>query len=254
MTHFRSTYGPTFSPTYDAFASGDPIVGGENNSAAWTPLSLTGLQHYYVADNIPPSGIEGDNDIILIPDSKGAVDAVQATEANKPDYATSAILSGHHVSSHPSGETFVRTVPFTAISQPFTAFVVCSKSANDALDAVIGGSNTRWFFRFISTTGVELYAGAGGPSASFTSAINTKYGVVAVFNGTTCKLRINGVAISMGATDCGANTATDFTVGAEITGSGQPFHGVIAESGIISGDLTTRPGELAALEAWFGRY
>lgn len=229
-------------------------VGGRGHRGgggdSWTPLSLPGLLHYWRVESPTYTTIEGDNDIISIVDRKGTDNLVQATEANKPDYVTSATLKSRPASRHPGGSTTFLTATLGAsIAQPFSAWVVCSRSVADAFNAPIGSTANRFFLRFESTTSVGIYAGGAAATQAFASAINTRYAMLGVFAGVASKIRINGASVYAGATNIGAFAMTELNLGVETPGLGD-FHGDITEVIVCSGDLTANAYHLAKLEAW----
>lgn len=217
------------------------------------PLAISSTAHYWTfSDGV---SVEIDNDVNALLDSKGHDALFQTTsEGSKPDFVVSSPTLGNQPAARfpVAGDNFLQSFATmgTVVPQPCIAWAVCSKSANDANNTIIGGVTTRWFLRFNGTSQIELYAGGTGAVAAFTSAIGVRYGIVAVLNGPSSQIWVNGVQIYAGATNIGSNSITDFMIGREAF---SPFAGDVAEAGACSG---ASGADVAALNAWMmsGRF
>lgn len=238
------------SAAFGAARHGSSFRGGIGGGAAaiWTPAQLTNIEHWYRAD----LGTIISGAYSATPDRVGTSDATQATSTARPSEATANGRDAYGcVDAH-----YLATAQFTDIPQPFT--VIGAVMLDDAADISTfsgGGVNgtSRWFLRFNGGTSVELFAGTlAAVTYSYTTA--TKYTLVAVFNGASSKLRINGTSVTTTAS-VGTALCHDMAIGRENdTVSSRWMHGRINESGIVSGDLTANATELARLEDYYGSH
>jgi hypothetical protein len=242
-----------------ATGEGGPITSdsGTVSTSTGGPTSLESIVHYWSLSRDVTS--ELDDDVAQVDDQVGADHLAQTDEASKPDLvAAVASLGGKPASLHGvGGRTYLRKAVLAApLAQPFTVWAVVSvPTAPDwnGYKSILGSVSNRWFVRANGGSQIEINAGGGALGIGPISMTNaTRYGIIAVFNGSQSKIRVNGVTIYAGAGAVGSNPLTDFILGDEMPG-GLHFTGHIAEAGACSGDLIADISELGILEEWIAQ-
>jgi hypothetical protein len=237
---------PIRSPIGSPLRSGLPWDEAGGGSAPWTPADLSTLAHWYRGTDV----ILASTKITTFTDLEGSDSLVQATDASRPVYSASiATLGGKPGGVFTAASTHFIRDGFTAIPQPFTIVVAWSQSVIGATKNILGGTlGARIFIRSTAANAVEFFAG-GTLATTQTVAADTSYRGVFVFNGTSSKVRVNGVSRYSGAGNVGANSISDLTLGLEASGTDY-LDGSIAEAMVLSGDLIADAASLAALETY----
>lgn len=169
--------------------------------------------------------------------------------------------SGDTAASYTGGANTV--VPFQpalnpSTTSPFTVEFWSNPSASDNDDAAVSnrthsGNRTGWvFFQRDAVTGwnFRMYNGASGNTAwditGGTAVIGAWTHVVAVYDGTSPKLYVNGVSVGSATGPGGYNVSipsTNFSIGAHDTGA-SPYAGALDETAIYGTALT--PAQILA--------
>lgn len=199
-----------------------------SNVAAWTPASLTGLRSWYDASNaasITSSGgaVSQWNDL-----SGNGYHLVQGTGANQPITGTTTI-NGLNVIVFSDD---YMDAAIGDIAQPTTVYfaghLTAAKSGVfDSTDS--GGTKRNHVYVEETSTRWRMYAGTDVDSGD--NAANVDYQGVAVFNGASSALYINGVSIA--ASDVGSMNLSGFRLGwnCVLTGA-YSYHGSFGEVAI----------------------
>jgi hypothetical protein len=223
--------------------------GGRPPSApAWSPLDLTAMQHFYRGDDV----VTASGAIATHVDMEASSDLEQATAGLRPAYsATIASLNNQPggVYTRASLQWMRVGSTFAAVAQPFTVVLAWSHASIGVVQAIAGGSlGARWFIRASAANNLEFHAGVGTLATSTTVATATSYTGIFVFNGTSSKARVNGASVYAGATNVGAASASDVTVGRELVAD--HLDGSVAEVALLSGDLIADATNLALYESY----
>ena len=221
------------------------------SAASFTPADITGIAHWWRGTDVVDDGTDIVSWTNLI---SGRPAQTQSTPSKRTAYSVSTPTLGQ-----PGGIALAadkaeyRATYATSISQPFSVVVAFSfDSLPGTYSSLIGGAGGAagggsWFFRREGAA-LQLFAG-GAPvnTTGHTNAIDTAYTAIAVLNGASSKIRINGVSRYAGATNIGAAATGDAYLMSEAFING--FDGEFCEAMIISGDVTTG-GQLADLESY----
>lgn len=199
-----------------------------------SPADLTDQIAWFSGDTL---GAEGSS-IASWTDSYGV--AGDMTASSQP---VVAVVNGVKVARFTSD--LLSTAAFAAISQPITIALLASHSNVSSYHIAVGGD--------YATSEARVYTNAGrwiGTAGSYCSstvlgaAIGTFETVVMIFDGTSSKIRVNGVETAAAA---GANGLTRLHVGAGSTGV-FPWAGDIAEVVVVGHALNGT--EITDLESY----
>lgn len=177
-------------------------------------------------------------------------DLVQATASKQPLLVRDE-QNHRSVVRFDGSNDFLRSVAFSALSQPRTIYAVAKNTSNAAIRTLLDGiaSGNRHTINYQTSGNLLIYAGS-----SLNSGVNAGLGwniVTAQFNGGSSIIRRNGAQENTGAV--GSNTLTGFTVGALYDDS-LPFTGDVAAILVCSGAHTTLQMKQieSFLKGWYG--
>lgn len=183
--------------------------------------------------------------IALWEDQVSGYDVIQATTANQP-LAVRDELNHRTVARFDGSNDYLRSVAFSALSQPKTIYAVAKNTSNAAnrfiLDGIASGNRHAIYFP-ITTGNVEIYAGT-----QLNSGVAAGLGwniITAQFNGGSSLIRRNGTQENTGA--AGSHTLTGYTIGAQYDNS-FPFIGDVYALLVGSGAHSTV--NMQRVEAW----
>lgn len=218
-------------------------------SSVWTPASLPGIRHWYNTDS--GNYLLNGSDIETYYDLIGTAD-LTAGAGDRPAYSATAMGVGKPGASFDYANTEAMSVVLpTAIPQPFS--IACAVRWTGAgaggTPCAIGGSLTRYFLRRNNATqAIEFHAGVGTVSTPAMIALNTTYVVVIVANGTSSRIRVDGVTRFAASTNIGSNACSNIILGNEALAS---YHdGAFGEAIFLAGDVSANQTDLVAIEQY----
>ncbi len=223
------------------------------DDGAWTPGASAALNVWYRLGDPGALTLVG-SDIDRAFDMGGSSDALAGSAPARPVLTSPLpILEQPGASFVRANSDFLDTSGVGAISipQPFTVVMsVAFTTAPATLQEPCGDVATWWMDTFGGN--LRIFGGAAAVDAG-ALAINTAYVIVAAFNGTTSRVRINGVSTYSAATNIGTSTATRILLGRG--SSGAHLGGEMGEFQIYNGNLVTNgTGDLAKAEAYMAKY
>jgi hypothetical protein len=172
------------------------------------PADVAGLRSKFMGDSLRYRDSEG---IALWEDPVSGYDLIQATAANQP-LAIRDELNHRTVARFDGSNDLLRSVAFSALSQPRTIFAVAKNTSNAAIRTLLDGiaSGNRHAIDYETSGNLLGFAGS-----SLNSGVNAGLGwnvVTVQFNGGSSLIRRNGTQESTGA--IGSHTLTGYTLGA----------------------------------------
>lgn len=177
------------------------------------------------------------------PDSSGnAHNAIQATSLNRPTFDVDG-LNGRQCIRF-AGDDWL-AVEFAELTQPTTLVVVGFTDTGSSQSFIDGFDQThRHFVRQVGITNYRLYAGEILDAPVIPDRVPHLF--VAVFNGASSSLEIDGALVASG--NSGAQTLTGLTIGAAFFGGSDWLTGGIGFAGLLPGVISS--GDRTILEQW----
>lgn len=161
-------------------------------AGGWTPASVSGLHVWFKADAITGK-VDGDT-VSTWADSSGNGRTATAPAGQEPTYKTS-ILNGQPVVRFSASSTKrMATAAWTALSQPYTVFIVGSTkntAFSQLLDGIASGNRVA-YYRHTSDNDFDVFAGSS--SVNTLSSMSTNRIHTLVVNGASTRARHNGGA------------------------------------------------------------
>lgn len=167
------------------------------------------------------------------PDLSGnGLDFAQSSSGLRPSFAARAHNGRGAVRFDDSSEQYLDTDTFSAVSQPFTALVVCQSSSAAGYTILNGTTNNRIALGSFNASRSDLIAWAGDTQYSALPGATWPLSVIAAYFNTDNSITwdITGRRFSVGS--AGSNTVTSFRLGRHQTDSTRRFNGDICELAI----------------------
>lgn len=218
----------------------------------WSPAAGTGA-HWWRGDDV--AWVAGSPDKLTTFNAKlGAITLTQATAGLKPEYLATLAALGQPGGKFVKANSHEMAATGLSVAAPWTIVLGFAHTSLADNEIIIGGTaGSDWYFRYRTTSGGLWGFVGGGAGEALTSGVTpataTPYYAVIVLNGTSSKIRINGVSRYAGATDLGANALTAVRM-SRSTSFDLPFDGEAGEVVVIPGDLTADAAELARYEGY----
>lgn len=223
-----------------------PLTGAGPSAGGWSPSDVSNLEVWLDAGTI--TGLSDGDAVTTWTDLSGNSNSpTQATASKKPLYKTS-IINGLPVVRGDGSDDYLQVTFGAALSQPNTVFVVC-KFVN------LGTGDYRFVFDGIGVTRHAIYRKnqaahtwwyyAGTERDSGDVADTSAHILVAVFNGASSSLRLDGAEIV--ATDPGSQTLGGITLFNDQSFA-LPGNIDIAECGVYDAGLSA--GNIGLLETY----
>jgi hypothetical protein len=146
-------------------------------------------------------------------------------------------------------DALVTSSPFSVVSHPSTHVAVFrpnTTGAQSAIFDVVSGGSGRQLIHRDALGRIIQFAGILVTHTTFSVPANQTSVVVAVFNGASSYIRLDGV--QSGNVNAGAQTISTYRLGLGQEDTINPFSGLMAETLLYSRELTG--GELASIEAY----
>ena len=224
-------------------ASIAPVLFDDARKKVWSPLNLSDLVLWLAADKI--TGLSDADPVVTWEDESGTGDdPTQGTADLRPTYQTGELNSLPVVRYDASNDRLVVALA-TDLVQPITQFGVVKIGADTATNRQIDGGDTgaTRCVTFINGGNWELFAGTLLSGAAISA--DTWYYFIALFNGASSSLRVNGSEVLSG--DAGAQDHGGYSIGSAFDGSAV-WQSDFAEYGIQDGAISA--GEITSLEAY----
>jgi hypothetical protein len=206
--------------------------------AGFSPAKISNLVGWWPAYGI--TGLSDDDVVGTFPDQSGnGRNLTQATAAKKPLYKTN-VKNGYPTVRFDGSDDYLQGAFGATIAQPITYFIAFRAITVGPNEYIMAGDDITNRVGLLIVTGGwwGIYAGAGLVSTTVPDT-NWHY-IVAIFNGASSSIRLDGAAIKSG--NAGANSLDGLTLGALYTGGENANIDVIvcgAYSKVVSGTELT---------------
>jgi hypothetical protein len=212
--------------------------------AGFSPAKISNLVGWWPAYGI--TGLSDDDVIGTFPDQSGnGNDLTQATAGKKPLYKVN-VKNGYPTVRFDGADDYLQGAFGATIAQPVTYFIalrIITAASNKYIMAGDDATNRVDMYSDSSTNCWSVYAGGGVVSLTVVDT-NWHY-VIAIFNGASSSIRLDGSAIRSG--NVGTNSLDGLTLGAYSTGANNMNLDMI-DSGVYS--KVVSGAELTALESY----
>jgi hypothetical protein len=219
-----------------------------------SPLDIPGCQFWYDASQIV--GLNDADPVATWSDLSGnARHATQATAGKRPLYRTN-IVNGLPIIRFDGVDDNLAATGFT-LNQPSTIVAVfvqrMDPAGNKGLLDGASADYSRYLFVGGSGNTLGVYAG-GTPINGPTLTVGAAYYAVAIFNGASSSVRVNGGTATSG--NAGSSGASGITIGSANNGAGGEygqfdFGEIFAYNSALSADYIADINAYAALK-WLG--